>query len=225
MKRIVVLLALLLAACSMHAQSSFFSDLPTVSNCESGDLFLVDRPGDATYAISCDDLGLSSLFGVAVDLGNDGTDEITRLLRINTTGDTNAIFTESPTGRALVDLTKSWPTRRRPDDRPHGLPVGRIRQRPGRGRDLDLRDPVRVRRPVRRRLRRHHRRRFRDHHDDQRRLRRARDRHHRRLRWKLERGRRSDDRARARRRPNRLQRAPVRRRHRGERRPDLRRPG
>lgn len=46
---------------------------------------------------------------VALDLGNNATDDIEDLIRINTTGDTNSIFTENVMDEILIDLTKNWP--------------------------------------------------------------------------------------------------------------------
>ena len=47
---------------------------------------------------------------VALDLGNNGVDESSAIVRIQTTGDTNSIFTEAPADELLIDVSKFWPS-------------------------------------------------------------------------------------------------------------------
>jgi hypothetical protein len=50
----------------------------------------------------------ASATDVAVDLSNNAVDDIAALIRINTTGDTNSVITESPTNELLIDMGVDW---------------------------------------------------------------------------------------------------------------------
>lgn len=106
----IFLLVLLVLADAAKAQGGTISSFAEITSCTSTDLLLVERPSpNAYHFITCGNLGASSVFGVAVDLSDNGSDEITRLLRINTSGDTNSIFTETVTDELTIDLSKDWP--------------------------------------------------------------------------------------------------------------------
>ncbi len=91
------------------------SGLPEATSVNSGDLFYLvcltcgggtkDRKIQATTLADY----MKSQLGLALDLANNGFDESTALKRINTTGDTNSIFTETPADELLIDVSKSWP--------------------------------------------------------------------------------------------------------------------
>ncbi len=52
----------------------------------------------------------ATVSGLAVDLGNNATDDTTDLIRLNTANDTNSIITENVADELLIDMGQNWPT-------------------------------------------------------------------------------------------------------------------
>lgn len=76
--------------------------------CASGDFFIIyDVTGTAVKKIDCDNLPSGT--STKLDLANDNTFESTGILGIETTGDTNSIFTEPTADTLRVDLGQDWP--------------------------------------------------------------------------------------------------------------------
>jgi len=81
----------------VSASTTAFTTNP--SNCTPAGLF----------AGGIDALGAAEgCAGVALDIGNDASQESTGLTEIATTGDTNSIFTSTSTNRLLIDASQNW---------------------------------------------------------------------------------------------------------------------
>ena len=66
--------------------------------------------GDMTTDTITFTAAVSGAGAVAFDIGNNSVDDSTQIIRINTTGDTNSIFTESPDDEILIDFGNAVPT-------------------------------------------------------------------------------------------------------------------
>lgn len=105
-RKVALLLALLAAPAA--AQHSLLTNLPACDALDGTEYLYLEQPIGVTGK-KCDLLSIWNAGGVALDLGNDAVDDSIRILRINTTGDTNLIFTESPADELLIDASKDWP--------------------------------------------------------------------------------------------------------------------
>lgn len=96
-----------LTTAERDALGGLVSGRPTIiSNETTGQLEVTVDGGTTWLAVPTLSGGGSSL---ALDLGDNGTDDSTAIVRINTTGDTSSIITESPTDEILIDVSQEWP--------------------------------------------------------------------------------------------------------------------
>lgn len=83
------------------------SDVTTAYGLDFGSNLSVTDNGDNTVTLESTASGGNP---VALDLGNDGTDESEDILRINVQNDSNGIISENVTDEILIDMGVNWPT-------------------------------------------------------------------------------------------------------------------
>lgn len=109
-KSVLSALALLFASCTAApAQDGFLSSLDSCTSPLDGTEYIYLEQPLGTTPTKCQIDELISLLGLDLDLGNDGSLESVWLKAIQTTGDTNSIFLESPDDELLIDVSKKWP--------------------------------------------------------------------------------------------------------------------